>query len=101
MAKLAVVKSGGKQYLVGENDEIIVDLLEGKQHDKVELETLAIFDGESAQLGAPALKEAISATIVDHIKGDKLRVAKFKSKVRYRKVRGFRPQLSRLKISKI
>ncbi len=99
--KLAVIKTGGKQYLVQEADEIVVDMLEGKKDEKIELETLALIDEETVKLGDPALKEAVTATIVDHIKGDKIRVAKFKSKVRYRKVRGFRPRLSKLKIGTI
>lgn len=101
MAKMAVIKTGGKQYLVQENDEILVDSLDGTKNDQVELETLALIDGDIVKLGFPVLKEQIPAIIVDHVRGDKVRVAKFKAKVRYRKVRGFRQQLSKLKIGKI
>ncbi len=113
MTKYVVVKTGGKQYLVKENDEIIVDKInpkpsfakatEGKENDRIELEKLAEFDDEKIdlQLGMPILKQKVSATIVKQLKGDKIRVAKFKAKVRYRKVRGFRPQLTRIKITKI
>jgi large subunit ribosomal protein L21 len=38
---------------------------------------------------------------MDNLKGEKIRVARFKSKVRYRKVRGFRPQLTKLKVGSI
>lgn len=103
MTKYAVVKTGGKQYLVKENDEIVVDRLEGKENEKIELDKLAEFadDTLNLQLGAPVLKEKIAATIISHLKGDKIRVAKFKAKVRYRRVKGFRPALTKLKIVKI
>ena len=101
--KIAVIKTGGKQYLVKENDEIIVDQLSRMPKDKVELETLAVFDEEAKllELGKPLLPNKVSGQLVENIKGDKIRVARFKSKVRYRKVKGFRARLSKIKIIKI
>lgn len=101
--KIAVVKTGGKQYLVKENDEIVVDQLASKPKDKVELETLAVFDEDAKQVefGKPLLTNKVSGRLVEHLKGDKIRVARFKAKVRYRKVKGFRARLSRIKIIKI
>ena len=103
MAKIAVVKTGGKQYLVKEADEIVVDRIALEPGKKLELETLALFedDGKKVEIGNPRLKLKIEAEVVEELKGDKIRVAKFKSKVRYRKVRGFRSQLSKIKILKI
>lgn len=103
MTKYAVVKTGGKQYLVKEDDEIIVDQIEAKEKDRVELESLALFDDTSAdiELGSPFLAKKIKADVIMQVKGNKIRVAKFKAKVRYRKVMGFRPRLTKLKIVKI
>lgn len=102
MVRFAVIKSGGKQYLVKEKDEFYVDRLEGKEKDKIELDTLAIFDEDKKfELGTPSLDKKVKAEVVEHLKGDKIRVAHFKSKVRYRKVKGFRPYLTKLKIVKI
>jgi large subunit ribosomal protein L21 len=102
MTNYAVVKTGGKQYLVKEDMEIVVDRLPNKEKETVELETLATFDDKDGlELGAPSLAKKTSAVVVNQIKGDKIRVAQFKSKVRYRKVRGFRAQYSTLKIGKI
>ena len=100
MAKIAVVKAGGKQYLVRENQELVVDKLDGNKDDKVSFEALAVFDdaSEKIEVGEPALKTAVEAQIVEQVKGDKVRVAKFKAKVRYRKVNGFRAELTRVKI---
>ena len=103
MAKFAVVKTGGKQYLVKENDDIIVDKVLTEEKKDLELETLATFDSEGTDLalGTPLLKSKVKATVVGHMKGDKIRVAKFKAKVRFRRVTGFRPHLSKLKIVSI
>ncbi len=102
MSKLAVIKTGGKQYLVKESDEIIVEKVSG-DNKKLELETLAKIDTEKGtiDLGTPSLKEATKAELLESVKGDKIRVARFKAKVRYRKVKGFRAQLSKIKIVKI
>jgi large subunit ribosomal protein L21 len=103
MVSLAVVKTGGKQYIVRENDLITVDKLDVKEKGEVELVTLATFDeeGKSVELGTPELKSKVKAEVVAQGKGEKIRVARFKAKVRYRKVKGFRPLLTTLKIKKI
>lgn len=102
MTKMAVIKTGGKQYLIKEGDQIVVDQLNGKEKNKVDLETLAIFESDkNIELGTPALKQKVTAEIINQLKGDKIRIGRFKAKVRYRKVRGFRPRLSKIKILKI
>ncbi len=103
MAKLAVIKTGGKQYLVEENQEIVVDHLKKKPNEGISLEVLGIFDQDkqSVTLGNPSLKDKAKAKLLEQFKGDKIRVARFRAKVRYRKVSGFRPTLSKIKIIKI
>lgn len=103
MAKAAIIRTGGKQFLVKENDVIFVQRLDNKENDKIELETLATFDDESEalEMGAPTLPGKVSAEVVAQVKGDKVRVAKFKAKVRFRRVNGFRAQLTKIKIVKI
>lgn len=100
MAQFHVVQTGGKQYLVKPNDVITVDKIEGEPNATIELPALVSFDAEGTQVevGTPTIKTAIKAEIVEHVKGDKIRVAKFRAKVRYRKVVGFRAQLTKLKI---
>jgi len=101
MVKLAVVKTGGKQYLVKENDTIVVDRVSAKAKEKINLETLLIFDDKEIELGKPSLAKKVEAEVLDHVKGDKIRVARFKAKSRYRRVKGFRPYLTKIKILKI
>ncbi|MEK7633390.1 MAG: 50S ribosomal protein L21 [Patescibacteria group bacterium] len=104
MVTYAVVKTGGKQYLVKVGMMLTVDQLDvSKKEKKIELETLLKFDeeGKAFELGQPVLKEKVIAEVVGNVKGDKIRIAKFKAKSRYRKVRGFRARLTKLKIIKV
>lgn len=103
MVIYAVVKTGGKQYLVKEGMTITVDQLNQEKGTKIELENLLKFDeeGKFFRLGQPLLKEKVSAEVIDNVKGDKIRIARFKAKSRERKVRGFRARLTKLKIIKI
>lgn len=103
MVMYSVVKTGGKQYLVKDGMEITVDLMDKEKGKKVELETLLKFDddGKTFELGKPFLKEKVTAEVIDNVLGEKIRIAKFKAKSRYRKVRGFRARLTKLKIIKI
>jgi len=96
----AVIKTGGKQYLVKTNDEIIIDKVNAEKK-KVLFDVLATLSEDSVLMGNPLLKEKAEGEIIEELKGDKIRDARFKSKVRYRKVKGFRPQVTRVKITKI
>jgi len=99
----AVVKTGGKQYLVKEGMEITVDLIDSEKGKKVELEALLRFDeeGKAFDIGKPFLKEKVTAEVIDNVLGEKIRIAKFKAKSRYRNVMGFRSKLTKLSIVKI
>jgi len=103
MKKMAVVKVGGKQYLVTQDQEIVVDFIDKKEKEEINLETLAVFNdqGEDLNLDKSKIKDQVKAQIIEHGKGEKIRVARFKAKVRYRKVRGFRPKLTKIKILKV
>jgi len=103
MTNFAVVAVAGKQYLVKEQDELLVTHIDESEKNTLDLPVLCIFDekGEKVELGMPHLKITATAEVLEHLKADKIRVAKFKSKVRYRKVRGHRDHLTRLKITKI
>ena len=96
MSTFAVIQSGGKQYIITGDQELVVDRINSEKND-IELETLfAMNDGKIVESLSP-----IKAEIVEHVKGKKIRVAKFKAKVRYRRVNGFRPSLTKIKIGKI
>lgn len=101
--KMAVVKTGGKQYLVKENDEIYVDRLSHAVDDEIALETLLSgdFENEKIEIGMPLISSQVKAKVVENVKGEKIHILRFKAKVRHRKRQGFRPYLTKLKIVKI
>ena len=103
MVMYTVVKTGGKQYLVKDGMELTVDLMDTEKGKKVELDALLKFDdeGKTFELGKPFLKEKVTAEVIDNVLGEKIRIAKFKAKSRFRNVRGFRSKLTKLKIVKV
>lgn len=103
MTKIAVIKTGGKQYKVKEGDSLRVEKLVAEVGAKVKLETLLIAesDGTSLNLGKPSLGEQVTAEVMEHAKADKVSVIKFKSKVRYKKNVGHRQHYTKIKIASI
>jgi large subunit ribosomal protein L21 len=101
--KYAIIKTGGKQYKVSEGDVLEVDRLKAEKDGKVIFdEVLLLVSDEGMKVGKPFLPGGkVEAKVIDNIKGDKIRVSKFKSKVRYRKTMGFRASLSKVMIEKI
>jgi len=99
----AVLNLNSKQYLVQKGDILLVDKISADVDSTLDFPSLMSFDSESKEvnIGSPELKSKVSIKVLEHLKGDKLRVAKYKSKVRYRKVRGFRPELTRIEIISI
>lgn len=99
----AVIKSGGKQYVVRPNESFITDKIEGNSGDKVAFdEVLLVVDGENATVGTPFVSGVkVEGKIIEQKLGDKVRVAKYKAKSRYRKVRGFRAKLTEIMIESI
>lgn len=100
--KYAVIKTGGKQYRVSEGDIIEVDKLEVKEDQVVFDNVLLLVTDDSVQIGKPFIIDAkVKGKLLEQKKGEKIRVAKFKSKVRYRRAAGFRAMLSKIQIEKI
>ena len=103
MAKIAVIKTGGKQYKVKEGETIKIEKLAKKVNDKVSFDTLLIADtdGKELELGAPSLGEKVTGQILAEGKSDKVTVVKFKNKVRYLKTTGHRQPFTSVKITSI
>ncbi|MBI2644678.1 50S ribosomal protein L21 [Candidatus Uhrbacteria bacterium] len=102
---LAVIRTGGKQYIVKEGDVLIVEKLKGDENDSVTFkDVLLIFDeaGEQVQVGSPVLNGIqVTGTIVEQGRGKKISVIKYKRKVRYRRKKGHRQHITKVKITKI
>ena len=101
--KYAVVKIGGSQYKVSEGSQLEVDRLPQKEGETVELsEVLLVVDEGQVKIGQPIVSDThVKAKVLTHLKGEKIRVARFRAKSRSRKVRGFRAALTKIKIEKI
>lgn len=98
----AIVKIGGKQYKVQEGDILEVENLGSENGNITFEEVLLLVTDKGVKVGKPKVSGAkVKAKVLKSFKGEKTRVAKFKSKVRYRRVTGFRPTLAQIKIEKI
>ena len=98
----AVVKIGGKQYIVAEKETLLVDLLpEGTK--ELSLDALLTIDGDKTAVGTPFLKGVkVSAKVVEpEVKGDKIRIIRYKSKKRVHKENGHRQKYSKIEITSI
>ena len=99
----AVIKTGGKQYRVAENDIIQVEKLPAEAGASVTLdEVLMVEDGGNVSVGAPFLSGAkVTAEVVEQARGPKIIVFKKKRRQNYRRKNGHRQDLTVLKITGI
>ena len=99
----AIIKTGGKQYKVSAGDVLQVEKLDAEKGAKVEFdEVLAIVDDNGVNVGKPTVKGAkVTAEVVEHGKGPKILIFKYKSKVNERKRAGHRQPFTTVKIEAI
>lgn len=99
----AVIKAQGKQYKVAKGDELTVDRLSGDKGAKISLgEVLMLVDGSKTTLGKPLVGGAkVEAEIVEHSRGDKIKVFKKRRRKNYHRTRGHRQDLTTVKITAI
>jgi large subunit ribosomal protein L21 len=99
----AVIKTGGKQYRVAQNDRLVVEKLDGEAGETIALgEVLMVSDGASTKVGAPVVAGAqVAAEIVEQRKGEKTLVMKKKRRNTYRRKRGHRQLETVLRIVEI
>ena len=99
----AVIESGGKQHRVELGSEIQVDRLDVQPGDSITLDrVLLVADGEDAAIGQPVVDGAtVSAQVLGQDRGEKIIVFKYKPKARTRVKKGFRAELTTLRITDI
>ncbi len=90
--KYAVIQLAGKQYKVTEGETLTVNSLNLEEGKELKVsDVLLTADGDKAEVGAPLIKNAaVTLKVVSNQRGEKIRVAKYKAKSRYRKVHGHR-----------
>lgn len=102
---IAVIKTGGKQYTVKEKDVVRIEKLpmKDRKNDKVSFnDVLLVSDSKKTEVGKPHVSKAkVEATILKDAKDKKVKVVKYKPKVRYTKTTGHRQQYTEIKIDKI
>ena len=97
----AIVKTGGKQYRVEKGQTLLVERLPDEAGATVALEPI-MFRSDDVLFGADDLaKVRVDAKVVEHVRGEKLRVFKFKPKRGYKRTTGHRQELTRLEITEV
>jgi large subunit ribosomal protein L21 len=99
----AVIRSGGKQYKVAQNEVIVVERMAGNSGASIDLgDVLIVGDGTKTTVGKPTVEGAqVLATLVEHSRADKIKVFKRKRRKGYRRTAGHRQLTTVLRISEI
>ena len=97
----AIVSIAGQQFKVEEGQEIFVHQLAAEKGDQLDFDqVLMSIDGDNVQLGSP-LNLVVKATVVEHLKGDKVIIFKKNRRKGYRKKNGHRQSFTKIKIDSI
>jgi large subunit ribosomal protein L21 len=97
----AIVKTGGKQYRVERGQTLLVERLPAEEGASVALEPLMYRSDEAVFDKAGLEQVKVTAKIVEHVRGEKLRVFKFKPKRGYKRRNGHRQELTRIEVTEI
>ncbi|HEX4010788.1 MAG TPA: 50S ribosomal protein L21 [Solirubrobacteraceae bacterium] len=99
MSTYAIIKTGGKQYRVQQDETLLVERLPVEDGAKVALTPLLFVDGEDLIDGDGLSGVTVEATVLAHERGPKLRIVKFKPKRGYRRRNGHRQELTRIQVT--
>jgi len=99
----AVVKTGGKQYKVAQDEYLKVEKLEGNEGDNIELDqVLMIADGDKLKIGSPMIDGGkVTATILSHGRHKKVEIMKFRRRKHHQKRTGHRQYYTEIKVTGI
>jgi large subunit ribosomal protein L21 len=99
----AIIKTGGKQYRVQEGDFLEVEKLQAEPGKKFHFsQVLLIGSGKETMIGTPLVEKAlVRAEVVDNFKDEKIIVFKKKRRKQFRRTRGHRQEMTRVKIERI
>tara|TARA_Y100001934_G_C12266903_1_gene732862 strand:- start:842 stop:1156 length:315 start_codon:yes stop_codon:yes gene_type:complete len=97
----AVIKTGGKQYRVAAGDQFNIESLAGEVGAEIQFdEVLMLSDGDDVTVGTPLVAGAnVQAKVVEHGRGEKIRIIKFKRRKHYRRTMGHRQNYTRVEIT--
>ncbi len=99
----AIVEIAGQQFKVEEGQELFVHQLDAKEGDSVSFDKVLLVDnGGTVTVGKPTVKSAaINASVIEHLKGDKVIVFKKKRRKGYKKKNGHRQSFTKIKVEGI
>lgn len=103
MAKIAIIETGGKQYVVTQDSVLSVETIKGasKAGDKITFDKVLLTDdGSSTKVGAPYISGAkVTAELVENGRAPKLVVMRYRQKSRYYKKNGHRQPYAKVRIT--
>ncbi|MCD4761979.1 50S ribosomal protein L21 [bacterium] len=101
--KIAIIKTGGKQYKVKKDQTLKIEKIEGKVGAKIKFDTLltATSDAKEVNIGKPLLGSIVEAKITEQGRDKKVTVVKYKNKTRYLRTKGHRQSFTKVLISEI
>lgn len=99
----AVFTTGGKQYRATEGEVVRVEKLEAEKGATIELDqVLMVGEGENVRIGTPTVEGGkVTAEVVDHGRGEKIRIIKFRRRKHHMKQMGHRQYYTEIKITGI
>ena len=98
----AIVRAGGRQEKVEVGDVLVVDRLSAKPGATLELPVLLLVDGDAVTTDGGALAAAtVTAEVLDHSRGPKIHILRYKNKTGYRRRQGHRQDLTSVKVTGI
>ena len=95
----AIISVGGKQYRVQEGEKLTVDRLKTEEGKTLNPAVLLFGDDKKTELSPKSV--TVTARVVGHVKGEKIRIGKYKKRTGYKRHTGFRASLTELQIEKI
>ena len=99
---IAIIKTGGKQYIVQPGDKIKVEKIDKKEGESFSFsDVLLVGDDKKTEIGTPLLKAEVLAKVLSHGKGDKVIVYKYKAKKRESRKIGHRQPYTEVEITGI
>lgn len=95
----AIIKLGGKQYVVREGEKLLVDRLDLDENKTFKPEV--IFEGGDGKAELSPKGQPVTAKVLGHVKGEKIRIGKYRRRTGYRRHTGFRSSLTQIQIESI
>ena len=100
--KLAVIKTGGKQYLIKEGDRLKIEKINAEEGDNFDFDKVLLVSDKEVNIGAPLVEGVkVSAKVLKQGRSRKIVVFHYHSKTRYKKKAGHRQHFTEVKIEKI